>query len=123
MNINWESPALIFGLLLIFLLLLQLLAKLFRKDWISGPLLKLMAATLYGGFYWFYLREDVHPNFAIIALLPGIFFVLLALGELLLTLVYKVSGLDKKIEENPAAPLGVKENSPTVLLDRFSFRK
>ncbi len=127
MNINWDSPALTFGLLLCFLFLLQLLARLCQKAWLSSAVTKLIAATLYGILYWFGIRDSLSGDhvglWRFVALLPCLFLCLLTLGELLLTLLYKVTGLDRKIAETAPAPRDLKGSGPGEGIDPTSVRK
>ncbi len=85
---------------------------------------KLLGAALYGLFYAAVLRNlfvgDLALVFRLAALLPAIFLCLLALGDVLLTLLYRITGLDKKIEEAAAPPMGSVGGLATHFLGEFS---
>ncbi len=83
--------------------------------------IKVLAAILCGGFYWFYLKEGLSSELLRLAALgPSIFLCLLAFGELLLTFLYQITGLQKKIDETAAPPMGSVGGPATHFLGEYS---
>ena len=110
MMINWNSPALLYGLLTVFFLLMYfvlfILYKILGKHLdLKSPLFLAAAAYLLRLMELEKVSADVFlGGYAFIFIVPAALLVLIAVGELLVTLIYRLFHLDKKLEEQSGNP-------------------
>ncbi len=96
MNINWDSPVLIFSLVTVLFLQLYTICRMQAWYDMAKPVLKTLFAVLALAFAY-YFWESRLGILAIFGLFGGALLGLIALGELILSIFYRLSGIQKKL--------------------------
>ena len=112
--IDWNSPVFTYGLLTVFFLLLYfVLFVLFKshkkKLTLKFPLYLAAASYLVRLMELEKCSRVIKPGESVIFLAPAGFLVFLALIELLVTLVYRIFHIDKKLGEQSGNPNALSE--------------
>ena len=111
---DWNSPVFTYGLLTVFFLLLYFVLFILSKS-INKKLTLKFPLYLAAASYLLRLMElekcsrVIKPGESVIFLAPAGFLAFLALIELLVTLVYRIFHIDKKLDEQSSNPSALNE--------------
>ncbi len=93
--INWDSPALIATLLIILFLQLHLILSMLQLKELAKSIIRCLIAAFALAFAYYFWKSEI-GILAIFALFLGGGLALLSFGNLLLTILYRISGIDRK---------------------------